>query len=103
MRFPVPRAARLQALARGESGAMLSFAYSSQRELGMPIMVGAPNIVRGGSQSGNLDARELIRLGLADIICADYHVPSLLPAAFRLVDEGLMDLPAGICSPCRYG
>jgi alpha-D-ribose 1-methylphosphonate 5-triphosphate diphosphatase len=67
-----------------------------QRELGMPIMVGAPNIVRGGSQSGNLDARDLIKLGLADIICADYHVPSLLPAAFRLVDEGLMDLPAAI-------
>jgi alpha-D-ribose 1-methylphosphonate 5-triphosphate diphosphatase len=67
-----------------------------QRELGMPILVGAPNIVRGGSQSGNLDARDLIKLGLADIICADYHVPSLLPAAFRLVDEGLMDLPAAI-------
>jgi alpha-D-ribose 1-methylphosphonate 5-triphosphate diphosphatase len=67
-----------------------------QRELGMPIMVGAPNIVRGGSQSGNLDARELIQLGLADIICADYHVPSLLPSAFRLVDEGLKDLPAAI-------
>jgi alpha-D-ribose 1-methylphosphonate 5-triphosphate diphosphatase len=67
-----------------------------QRELDMPILVGAPNIVRGGSQSGNLDARELIQLGLSDIICADYHVPSLLPAAFRLVDEGLMDLPAAI-------
>jgi alpha-D-ribose 1-methylphosphonate 5-triphosphate diphosphatase len=67
-----------------------------QRELSMPILVGAPNIVRGGSQSGNLDARELIELGLADIICADYHVPSLLPAAFRLVDEQLMALPAAI-------
>ena len=62
----------------------------------MPILVGAPNIVRGGSQSGNLDARDLIQLGLADIICADYHAPSLLPSAFRLVDEGLMDLPAAI-------
>jgi alpha-D-ribose 1-methylphosphonate 5-triphosphate synthase subunit PhnI len=34
MRFPVPRAARLQALARGESGAMLSFAYASLRAFG---------------------------------------------------------------------
>ena len=67
-----------------------------QRELGMPILVGAPNIVRGGSQSGNLDARDLIQLGLADIICADYHAPSLFPSAFRLADEGLMDLPAAI-------
>ena len=67
-----------------------------QRELGMPIIVGAPNIVRGGSQSGNLDARELIELGLADIICADYHAPSLLPSAFRLVTDGLADLPTAI-------
>jgi alpha-D-ribose 1-methylphosphonate 5-triphosphate diphosphatase len=67
-----------------------------QRELGMPILVGAPNIVRGGSQSGNLDARELIELGLADVISADYHTPSLLAAAFRLVEDGLRDLPAAI-------
>ena len=67
-----------------------------QRELGMPIVVGAPNIVRGGSQSGNLDARALIQHGLADIICADYHAPSLLPAAFRLADEGVLDLAAAI-------
>jgi len=71
-------------------------AAERQRERGMPIIVGAPNIVRGGSQSGNLDARELIQRGLADIICADYHVPSLLPAALRLVDEGLVGLPAAI-------
>jgi alpha-D-ribose 1-methylphosphonate 5-triphosphate diphosphatase len=67
-----------------------------QRELGMPIVVGAPNIVRGGSQSGNLDARQLIEAGLADIICADYHAPSLLASAFRLVQDGLADLPPAI-------
>lgn len=71
-------------------------AAERQRALGMPIVVGAPNIVRGGSQSGNLDARELIRRGLADVICADYHVPSLLSSAFRLVSEGLADLPAAV-------
>jgi alpha-D-ribose 1-methylphosphonate 5-triphosphate diphosphatase len=80
-------------------------AAQRQRQLGMPILVGAPNIVRGGSQSGNLDARNLIQLGLADIICADYHAPSLLPSAFLLVEEGLMDLPAAIrmltVSPAR--
>jgi alpha-D-ribose 1-methylphosphonate 5-triphosphate diphosphatase len=64
------------------------------RARGMSIVVGAPNVVRGGSQSGNLDARELVAAGLADAICADYHAPSLLPAAFRLVREGLADLPA---------
>ena len=30
------------------------------------------------------------------MICADYHAPSLLPAAFRLVDEGMIDLPAAV-------
>lgn len=66
------------------------------RELGMAIAVGAPNIVRGGSQSGNLDAQAMFQAGLADIICADYHAPSLLPSAFRLVDEGVTSLPAAI-------
>ena len=68
------------------------------RELGMTIVVGAPNIVRGGSSSGNMDAEELFSLGLADVICADYHAPSMLPAAFRLVDDGVLDLPAAIRS-----
>lgn len=66
------------------------------REHGMTIVVGAPNIVRGGSASGNQDARELFELGLADVICADYHAPSLLLAAFRLVEEGVLTLPAAI-------
>jgi alpha-D-ribose 1-methylphosphonate 5-triphosphate diphosphatase len=66
------------------------------RDRGMWIVVGAPNIVRGGSSSGNQDARELFELGLADIICADYHAPSLLRSAFRLVEDGLLDLPDAI-------
>jgi len=66
------------------------------RERGMWIVVGAPNIVRGGSSSGNQDARELFEHGLADVICADYHAPSLLRSAFRLVDEGLIDLPTAV-------
>jgi alpha-D-ribose 1-methylphosphonate 5-triphosphate diphosphatase len=79
----------------GEFPVTLEAAYR-QRELGMPIIVGAPNIVRGGSQSGNLDARELIERGLADVICADYHAPSLLASAFRLVADGLTDLPSAV-------
>jgi alpha-D-ribose 1-methylphosphonate 5-triphosphate diphosphatase len=66
------------------------------REHGMTIVVGAPNIVRGGSSSGNLSAGELFERGLADVICADYHAPSLLPAAFRLVDDAIIDLPTAI-------
>jgi alpha-D-ribose 1-methylphosphonate 5-triphosphate diphosphatase len=66
------------------------------RYLGMHIVVGAPNVIRGGSQSGNLPAHELIQRGLADVICADYHAPSLLPSAFRLMRDGLMDLPTAV-------
>lgn len=66
------------------------------RELGMSIVVGAPNVLRGGSQSGNVAAEELIQRDLADIICADYHAPSMLAAAFKLAREGLRDLPAAV-------
>lgn len=66
------------------------------RERGMAIVVGAPNIVRGGSTSGNMDAVDLVEAGLADIICADYHAPSLLVAAFKLVEEGRTDLVSAI-------
>lgn len=66
------------------------------RDNDLAIVVGAPNIVRGGSQSGNLNATDLISQGLADIICSDYHSPSLLPAAWRLVELGLLDLPAAV-------
>lgn len=66
------------------------------RRHGMAIVVGAPNVVRGGSQSGNLSAIELIASGLADVVCADYHAPCLVPAAFRLWRDGVLDLPAAI-------
>src|SRR5262249_38170307 len=71
------------------------------KQFGMHIVVGAPNIVRGGSSSGNMDASELFRLGLADVICADYHAPSMLPAAFRLVDDGIVELPAAVAAVPR--
>ncbi len=66
------------------------------RDLGLWITVGAPNIVRGGSTSGNSDAAELVSLGLADIICADYHSPSLMLSIFRLVEMGLCTLPQAV-------
>ena len=46
--------------------------------------MGAPNLVRGGSHSGNVSAGELARRGLLDILLSDYVPASLLPAAFKL-------------------
>ena len=49
--------------------------------------MGAPNIVRGGSHSGNVAASELAQLGLLDILSSDYYPASLLDAAFRVADD----------------
>jgi alpha-D-ribose 1-methylphosphonate 5-triphosphate diphosphatase len=67
-----------------------------QRALGMTITAGAPNVVRGGSSSGNLAAEALIAQGLVDILCADYHAPSLLFAAWKIAANGLVSLPEAI-------
>jgi alpha-D-ribose 1-methylphosphonate 5-triphosphate diphosphatase len=54
------------------------------REAGIAIMMGAPNIIRGGSHSGNVSAIELAELDLLDIISSDYVPAALLHSAFRL-------------------
>jgi alpha-D-ribose 1-methylphosphonate 5-triphosphate diphosphatase len=54
------------------------------RALGLAIVMGAPNVVRGGSHSGNVAAAELAREGLLDILSSDYMPASLLHAAFML-------------------
>jgi len=65
-------------------------------ELGMYVSVGAPNIARGGSTRGRLAASDLVARGLADIIVADYHAPSLLYALFEVVRLGAIDLPGAV-------
>lgn len=55
-------------------------------DLGLVTVMGAPNLVRGGSLWDNLSARDAIDDGLVDVLCADYHPPSLLAAPF--VDTG---------------
>lgn len=63
------------------------------RAVGDPILMGAPNIVLGGSQSGNVAAKDLVEERLCDALVSDYHYPSLAQAAFRLVSDGVLDLP----------
>ena len=58
--------------------------------------MGGPNVVRGGSHSGNIAAAELARHGLLDILSSDYVPGSLLTAVLRLVDLELMDLPRAV-------
>ncbi|MBR9650544.1 alpha-D-ribose 1-methylphosphonate 5-triphosphate diphosphatase [Thalassovita aquimarina] len=61
--------------------------------MGDPVLMGAPNVVRGGSQSGNIPAAQLVREGLCDALVSDYFYPALAQAAFRLVDMGVLSLP----------
>ena len=53
---------------------------------GMKVLMGAPNVVRGGSHSGNVSARALAEAGLLDILSSDYVPGSLLMAALTLAD-----------------
>jgi alpha-D-ribose 1-methylphosphonate 5-triphosphate diphosphatase len=62
-------------------------------EMGDPVVLGAPNAFKGGSLYARLPARECIREGLCSVLTSDYYYPSLLHAAFLLVQEGICDLP----------
>lgn len=62
-------------------------AAQASRDNGLKILMGAPNIVRGGSHSGNVAARSLMDRGLLDILSSDYVPFSLLHAVFMVAGE----------------
>ena len=62
------------------------------KDLGLPIIVGAPNIVRGGSHTNNISALELIADHLADVLVADYAPSTMLHAVFMLVEQQVLSL-----------
>lgn len=57
-----------------------------------PVIMGAPNVVRGRSQAGNVSAQALVADGLCDVLVSDYHIPALPLAVWGLVDRGVMGL-----------
>jgi alpha-D-ribose 1-methylphosphonate 5-triphosphate diphosphatase len=59
------------------------------KALGMDVIAGAPNIVRGGSHSGNVAASALLDAGAVDALASDYVPPALIEAAFAAADAGL--------------
>lgn len=72
-------------------------AARASHEAGMSVLMGAPNIVRGGSHSGNIAARDLADAGILDVLSSDYIPSSLVHAAFLLADgEGGISLPAAV-------
>lgn len=75
--FPMAEAVALDARAHGE-----------------PVVMGAPNVVRGGSHLGWASAAPLAERGLVSVLASDYHWPALLAAPFRLAQRGVLDLAA---------
>lgn len=63
---------------------------------GMVVVMGAPNVVRGGSQSGNVGGGVLLARGLVDVLAADYHAPSLLRAVFDIAAHGVAELSGAV-------
>src|SRR5690606_29264450 len=59
-------------------------AASAAHDAGLAILMGAPNVVRGRSHSGNISASDLVEAGLLDILSSDYVPFALLQAAFLL-------------------
>jgi alpha-D-ribose 1-methylphosphonate 5-triphosphate diphosphatase len=64
-------------------------AAEAARAGGDAVILGAPNVVRGGSHKGNASAVDLIAMGLCDALASDYHYPSPRRAALMLVQTGL--------------
>ena len=62
-------------------------AAEASHKAGMSVLMGAPNIVRGKSHSGNIAARELAERGVLDVLSSDYVPLSLLHAPFVLADD----------------
>ncbi len=60
--------------------------------LGVHVCLGAPNVLRGASQGGNLRARKASEAGYGDILCSDYAPMTLLHAVFTLESLGLAPL-----------
>ena len=63
------------------------------RGMGVPCCLGAPNLVRGGSQAGNLSVRAALEAGCGDILCSDYLPMAVLHAVFLVASLGLRGLP----------
>jgi alpha-D-ribose 1-methylphosphonate 5-triphosphate diphosphatase len=67
----------------------------------MAIVMGGPNLVKGGSHSGNVSAAELAKLDLLDIFSSDYVPASLLQSAFLLRDTANWALPKAVNTVTR--
>jgi len=71
-------------------------AARAARERQMPVVLGAPNVLLGGSHSGNASAEELIALGYCTGLASDYAPSTLLAAAFDLARRDVVGFTAAM-------
>lgn len=71
------------------------------RAQGLATLFGAPNILRGRSQSGNMRALDAVLAGVADCLCGDYSPAALLPSVMRLPDLAGISLAEAVALVTR--
>ena len=71
-------------------------AAMAAKAAGMQVIAGAPNIVRGGSHSGNVAAMDLLGAGAVDAFASDYVPPALVEAAFQCARQAGIALPRAV-------
>jgi len=71
-------------------------AAAAAKRLAVGVIAGAPNIVRGGSHSGNVNAADMVREGVVDALASDYVPAALVEAAWRCAAETGITLPAAV-------
>ena len=71
-------------------------AAEAARDAQVEVIAGAPNIVRGGSHSGNVSAAELVRAGAAHAYASDYVPASMVEAAWRTAEDTGISLPQAV-------
>jgi len=64
-------------------------------DAGETVILGGPNVVRGGSHAARLSATETVEAGLCSVLTSDYYYPTLLQAAYILAGRG--SLPFAEC------
>jgi len=80
------------ALAKSEGAGMAEFPVTIEaaqvaRDEGLSVIMGGPNLLRGGSHSGNIAVAEVAAAGLLDVLASDYLPLSMVRSAFLLTDE----------------
>ena len=87
-----------RALFRAHGARICEFPISEEvaadaRAAGEAVVMGAPNVVRGGSHLGWASAAPLAECGLVNVLASDYFWPAMMEAAFVIAGRGVLDLP----------